>query len=174
MNYWIALTTPFWTLKPSWYFVSGLFIFTSTTGAQGTTVSFTTVWVLEFWNQQTIHILLFPLNKTFLFLLLKMENDYCHRYKYYLTFDFENQIRNLLEGTDLDVVLTGGERQADQTDTIDCDDLVSDVELTAPRRCATRRKVGNHYRGQHGAPAWLHYHHTQYLPLRLGHYHLQT
>jgi hypothetical protein len=37
------LTTPFWTLKPSWYLVSGLLIFTSTTGGQDTAVSFTAV-----------------------------------------------------------------------------------------------------------------------------------
>ena len=28
--------TPFWTLKPSWYFLSGLFISTSTTGGRDT------------------------------------------------------------------------------------------------------------------------------------------
>jgi len=43
-------TTPFCTLKPSWYLVSGRLILTSTTGAHGTTVNFTTVWVLVFCN----------------------------------------------------------------------------------------------------------------------------
>lgn len=50
------LTTPFWTLKPNWYLVSGLLILTSTTGAHGTTVSFTTVWVLEFCKLKKIQL----------------------------------------------------------------------------------------------------------------------
>ena len=44
------LTTPFWTLNPSWYLVSGRLILTSTTGGQETAVSFTAVLVLQFWN----------------------------------------------------------------------------------------------------------------------------
>ena len=36
-------TTPFCTLNPSWYFVSGRLIFTPTTGAQGTMVNLTAV-----------------------------------------------------------------------------------------------------------------------------------
>ena len=48
------LTTPFWTLKPSWYLVSGLLIFTSTTGGQETAVSFTTVLVLVFCKNANI------------------------------------------------------------------------------------------------------------------------
>ena len=46
-----SLTTPFWTLKPSWYLVSGLLILTSTTGGHETAVSFTAVFVLQFWNK---------------------------------------------------------------------------------------------------------------------------
>ena len=42
----VAHTTPFCTLKPSWYLTSGRLINTSTTGGHGTTVSFTTLWVL--------------------------------------------------------------------------------------------------------------------------------
>ena len=42
------LTTPFWTLNPSWYLVSGRLILTSTTGGQETAVSFTAVLVLQF------------------------------------------------------------------------------------------------------------------------------
>ena len=45
-----ALTTPFWTLKPSWYLVSGRFILTSTTGAHETAVSLTAVLFLVFCN----------------------------------------------------------------------------------------------------------------------------
>ena len=44
------LTTPFWTENPNWYFVSGLFILTSTTGAQDTAVNFTAVLFLVFWK----------------------------------------------------------------------------------------------------------------------------
>ena len=42
------LTTPFCTENPSWYFVSGRLILTSTTGAHETAVSFTAVFVLVF------------------------------------------------------------------------------------------------------------------------------
>lgn len=42
------LTTPFWTLKPNWYFVSGLFILTSTTGGVETIVNLTAVEIFEF------------------------------------------------------------------------------------------------------------------------------
>jgi hypothetical protein len=38
-----ALTTPFCTENPNWYFVSGRLILTSTTGAQETAVNFTAV-----------------------------------------------------------------------------------------------------------------------------------
>ena len=48
-SFWV-LTTPFWTENPNWYFVSGLFILTSTTGAQDTAVSFTAVLFLVFWK----------------------------------------------------------------------------------------------------------------------------
>jgi hypothetical protein len=44
------LTTPFWTLKPSWYLVSGRLIFTSTTGGHDTAVSFTAVLFFVFWR----------------------------------------------------------------------------------------------------------------------------
>ena len=51
-----ALTTPFWTLKPSWYLVSGLLILTSTTGGHDTAVSFTAVFVLQFWNKPRLWV----------------------------------------------------------------------------------------------------------------------
>jgi len=41
-----ALTTPFWTLKPSWYLTCGLLMRTSTTGAQETSFSLAIVWCL--------------------------------------------------------------------------------------------------------------------------------
>ena len=46
----VTLTTPFWTLKPSWYLVSGLLILTSTTGGHDTAVSLTAVLFLQFCN----------------------------------------------------------------------------------------------------------------------------
>ena len=49
------LTTPFWTENPNWYFVSGLFILTSTTGAQDTAVNFTAVLFLVFWKLHKKH-----------------------------------------------------------------------------------------------------------------------
>ena len=49
-NWGPGLTTPFCTENPSWYLVSGLFILTSTTGAQETAVSLTAVLFLVFCN----------------------------------------------------------------------------------------------------------------------------
>jgi hypothetical protein len=48
----LLFTTPFWTLKPNWYLVSGRLIFTSTTGGHGTTVSLTTVADFVFCRRQ--------------------------------------------------------------------------------------------------------------------------
>ena len=48
----LLFTTPFWTLKPNWYLVSGRLIFTSTTGGHGTTVSLTTVADFVFCHRQ--------------------------------------------------------------------------------------------------------------------------
>lgn len=51
----LSHTTPFCTLKPSWYLTSGRLMRTSTTGGQGTTVNFTTVWFFVACNRNQQH-----------------------------------------------------------------------------------------------------------------------
>jgi len=48
------LTTPFWTLKPSWYLTCGLLIRTSTTGAQETSFNLTIVCCLAACYHSTV------------------------------------------------------------------------------------------------------------------------
>jgi len=74
----------------------------------------------------------------------------------------------------LDVVLTGGEWQADQTDSVHRHDLVANIELAAPSGGATWCHAGEHNCRNHAAPARLHYHHAQRLVLQLRNYYLIT
>ena len=50
IQYFMIITTPFWTLNPSWYLMSGLFTRTSTTGVQETTMKRAKISFLEAWK----------------------------------------------------------------------------------------------------------------------------
>lgn len=142
------ITTPFWTLKPSWYLVSGRLILTSTTGGQGTTVSLTTVADFAFYSTNA--------NATDRGAVRVMEWRRLRKPVRYL-----------------DVGLARRQRKADQADAVDGNDLIADVELATTGSRSSRSQVGNDHSGKHGAPARLDDHHAQDFVSSLRNYHLR-
>lgn len=67
----------------------------------------------------------------------------------------------------LDDSLTSGEWQPHQAGVVDGHDLVSDAELARACCWPAVHHVGQDNCWQDGAPAGLHYHHTQDLPFTL-------
>lgn len=74
----------------------------------------------------------------------------------------------------LDDALAGGERQPHQAGVVDGHDLVSHAELPGASGRPAVQHPGQDDGGQDGAPAGLHDHHPQDLPLLLLHIQLGT
>lgn len=70
------------------------------------------------------------------------------------------------------VMLAGREREPNETDSVNGDNLITDIEMSAARsgRCVSH--VGNHHGGQHRSPSRLDDDHSEDFVLLLGDDHL--
>ena len=70
---------------------------------------------------------------------------------------------NKRKATNFDIGLTGGKGQSNKADAIDSNNLIADVQLTAPSSGPSWNEISNDNCRQHGAPSGFDYHHSEYF-----------